>query len=106
MLGDPAATDLAGRRIAEQARARPAHYVAFDLLQDGRGQELLNQPLHQRRRALQRLLASAPAQLVVCPHTDDRQLAETWLADMGIVGSKVLSSKTPQACISPVWWAG
>jgi len=76
----------AGRRIAAQARAQPAHYVAFDLLQDGRGRELLNQPLHQRRRALQRLLASAPAQLVVCPHTGDRQVAESWLTDMGVAG--------------------
>ena len=57
----------AGRRLAEVVRRHPAHLVAFDLLRDGRGVELLDQPLTDRRAKLERLLRGAPAPLAVCP---------------------------------------
>jgi hypothetical protein len=39
----------AGRHLAEVVRDHPAHLVAFDLLRDGRGIEVLDQPLATRR---------------------------------------------------------
>src|SRR5262245_56490470 len=40
---------IAGRALVDEARRHPAHFVAFDLLRDGRGTELLDQPLARRR---------------------------------------------------------
>ena len=68
----------AGRGLAQEALTRPCHFVAFDLLQDARGRELLSLPLATRRRRLERLFAGAPPQLALCPQTDDEALAQTW----------------------------
>lgn len=76
----------AGRRLAEIVRNYPAHLVAFDLLRDGRGVELLGQPLTARRAKLERLLRGAPAQIVLCPQTGDRAVALGWLRDLGVAG--------------------
>ncbi|MFC6022706.1 hypothetical protein ACFP2T_41945, partial [Plantactinospora solaniradicis] len=59
----------AGRRLPEMVRKHPAHLVAFDLLRDGRGVELLDQPLTTRRAKLHRLLRGAPAQIAICPQS-------------------------------------
>jgi ATP-dependent DNA ligase len=83
----------AGRRISAEAAAHPAHFVSFDVLQDARGRELLDQPLQARRRRLQRLLGSAPPQLPLCPHTGDRQLAGTWFDDFAVAGVEGLVVK-------------
>ena len=55
----------AGRRLPEIVRQHPGHFVAFDLLRDGRGVELLDQPLTVRRAKLARqyLGLSAHAEL-------------------------------------------
>jgi ATP-dependent DNA ligase len=50
----------AGRRISQEAAARPAHLVCFDLLQDAGAKQLLDRLLSKRRQRLQQLLASAP----------------------------------------------
>jgi ATP-dependent DNA ligase len=76
----------AGRNLPEVVRKYPAHLVAFDLLRDGRGVELLEQPLAARRRKLQRLLNGAPLELAVCPQTSDRDVALGWLRDLGVAG--------------------
>jgi ATP-dependent DNA ligase len=76
----------AGRRLAEVVRKHPAHLVAFDLLRDGRGVEVLDQPLTARRAKLQRLLRGAPSQIAVCPQTGDRDVAVGWLRDLGVAG--------------------
>jgi ATP-dependent DNA ligase len=76
----------AGRRIAEVASRYPAHLVAFDILRDGRGTELLDQPLSVRRAKLERLLRAAPAQLVICPQTTDHAVAQTWLRELTTAG--------------------
>jgi ATP-dependent DNA ligase len=76
----------AGRRLTDVVRQYPAHFVAFDLLRDGRGVELLDQPLTARRAKLQRLLRRAPAQIVLCPQTDDPHLAHGWLSEFGVAG--------------------
>jgi ATP-dependent DNA ligase len=76
----------AGRRLPEVIRRHPAHLVAFDLLRDGRGVELLDQPLTTRRAKLERLLRGASPQLAICPQTGDRDVALGWLRDLGIAG--------------------
>jgi ATP-dependent DNA ligase len=83
----------AGRGIAQEAAARPAHLVAFDVLQDERGRELVYRPLSTRRRRLERLLASAPPELVLCPQTHDEQLARYWFADWTTTGVEGLVIK-------------
>ncbi|GIE81985.1 hypothetical protein Aph02nite_79350 [Actinoplanes philippinensis] len=76
----------AGRRIAEVAGKYPAHLVAFDILRDGRGTELLDQPLSVRRAKLERMLRAAPPQLVICPQTTDHAVAQGWLQDLAVAG--------------------
>jgi ATP-dependent DNA ligase len=76
----------AGRRLAEVVRQYPAHFVAFDLLRDCRGVELLDQPLTTRRAELERLLRQAPPPLAVCPQTDDPDVAHGWLSELGVAG--------------------
>lgn len=83
----------AGRRLPETVRKHPAHLVAFDLLRDGRGVELLDQPLTTRRPKLQRLLRGAPAQIAICPQTGDRDVAPGWLRDLGVAGVEGLVIK-------------
>jgi ATP-dependent DNA ligase len=60
--------------------------VAFDLLRDGRGAEVLGQPLTTRRAKLERLLRGAPPQIAVCPQTIGREIALGWLRDLGVAG--------------------
>ena len=83
----------AGRRLPEQIRRWPAHYVAFDVLQDGRGRPLLEQPYRTRRRRLQRLLAAAPAAVTLCPQTTDPATAQTWFTDWTPTGVEGLVVK-------------
>ena len=75
-----------GRKLPGIVRQYPAHFVAFDILRDGRGVELLDQPLHTRRAKLHRLLRTAPPPIAVCPQTTDRTVAESWLRDLGDAG--------------------
>jgi ATP-dependent DNA ligase len=76
----------AGRRVAAVAGKHPAHLVAFDLLRDGRGVELLDQPLTLRRAKLERLLRGAPPQIAICPQTHNRAVALGWLEELGVAG--------------------
>jgi ATP-dependent DNA ligase len=83
----------ADRAIAREAAARPAHFVAFDVLQDVRGRELVDRPLSMRRSRLERLLASAPPELVLCPQTHDERLARAWFVELAITGVEGLVVK-------------
>jgi ATP-dependent DNA ligase len=65
----------AASRITMLAEQTPAHYVAFDLLAVD-DETLLDQPLAERRAALERLVTD-PIRLT--PLTDDRDQAEPWL---------------------------
>ncbi len=91
----------AGRGPAREAVQHPAHFVAFDLLQDGRGRELLDQPLARRRQALQRLLRGVSPQLQLCPQTADPVLARTWFTDWAVSGIEGLIIKPAAGLYRP-----
>jgi ATP-dependent DNA ligase len=69
----------AASRVAELAAATPATFFAFDLLREGE-RDLLDTPLRERRRALERLLAGVPAPIRLTPQTERPELAERWLS--------------------------
>jgi len=96
----------AGRRLTDIAGRFPAHLVAFDLLRDGRGVELLEQPLTVRRAKLERLLRATPTQIAVCPQTASRSVAQAWLDDLGVAGVEGVVVKPANGHYrpgSPVW---
>ena len=70
-------------RVQRLARETPACFVVFDLLVDGDGTDLTPRPLRERR---DRLVAFFRARLAkaggfeLSPCTDDRAVAEDWLA--------------------------
>lgn len=70
----------AASRIAKLARETPARFVAFDLLEDGRG-ELAGKPLGLRRRRLEafaKRFLDAPS-FELSPATTSRHKAVEWL---------------------------
>ncbi|WP_331729106.1 ATP-dependent DNA ligase (plasmid) [Streptomyces avidinii] len=71
---------LRGARAERAAREQPAHLITFDLLEVS-GAVLMDQPLHQRRSALENLFASLglAAPWALCPQTPDAATARTWL---------------------------
>jgi ATP-dependent DNA ligase len=82
----------AGRAITGEAAAHPASLVLFDLLHDGT-RPLIDQPLWARRQRLAQLLSGAPPQMLLCPQTDDPDLARAWLRDLPTVGVEGLVIK-------------
>ncbi len=78
----PAAT-----RVAKLSRESPARYLIFDLLLGEDGEALLEQPLAERRAALERFasrhLPSGDAGLRLSPATQDPAQVDAWLAGTG-----------------------
>jgi ATP-dependent DNA ligase len=78
----------AGRRRAwDMAAVEPVHAVLFDILFT-RGEDVRSRPLLERRRLLEELMASVPAQnpLALTPQTDDVGQAREWLGTLPAVG--------------------
>ncbi len=66
-------------RVRKLAAATPAMFMAFDCLASG-GKALADEPLRNRREALEKLLAGeTEAMLLLSPVTDDRSTAMGWL---------------------------
>lgn len=68
----------AASRVNMLAGQTPASLVVFDLLAEG-DEDLRPQPLRERRRRLERLLAHAPAPVYLSPVTQDPAVAQGWL---------------------------
>ena len=68
----------AASRVAKLAAAMPSSFVAFDLLAVD-GQSIMDRPQHERRDALERLLAKAQPPVYLTPMTRDRDVAAEWL---------------------------
>ena len=69
----------AASRVAKLAKETPAAFVAFDLLASN-GRDLRNEPQHERRWLLERLLDKVPPPIHLTPMTHDRRVAAEWLA--------------------------
>jgi len=67
----------AASRVAMLAAETPAAFVAFDCLADG-ADDLRAEPYAERRHRLERLLADAPAGVLLTPATADPELARQW----------------------------
>ncbi|MEL5992272.1 ATP-dependent DNA ligase [Microbacterium phosphatis] len=70
----------AASRVAKLSAETPAMLIAFDLLTVG-DESLLDLPFRERRARLEALLEDAPHPLHLTRATDDRELAEQWLAE-------------------------
>src|SRR5262245_28134601 len=68
----------AASRVAKLAKAAPAAFVAFDLLEIA-GKNLLAEPQEERRAQLERLFQRIRKPLYLTPMTRDRDLAVDWL---------------------------
>ena len=70
----------AASRVAKLAAAMPASFVAFDLLA-ARDRNLMAAPQHERRAALEQLLAEVGPPVYLTPMTLDRNVAARWLQE-------------------------
>ncbi len=79
-------------RMAAQAAAHPASYVAFDLLASGGG-DLRGRPMRTRRAGLEALAERWAPPLQLSPVTADREEARGWAADLRPLGIEGLVAK-------------
>src|SRR5207245_1167848 len=70
----------AASRVNMLAKEQPATYIAFDLLADG-DESLLETPLKDRRKRLEKLLGPKPEAILLSPVTRDREVALGWLKE-------------------------
>lgn len=90
----------AASRVAKLANETPASFVAFDVLAaDGRN--LMSEPQHERRTALEQLLANARAPLHLTPMTRDRMTAARWLAEFEGAGLDGVIAKLDEGSYQP-----
>jgi ATP-dependent DNA ligase len=69
----------AASRVAKLSRETPASFVAFDLLASG-GRDRMTASQHERRALLEKVFAKLKPPLHLTPMTQDRRMAEQWLA--------------------------
>src|SRR3954463_1098509 len=67
----------AASRVDRLAAETPASFIAFDLLRDDED-DLMDAPFHERRAALERVLATAPPPVHLTPITRDAAIAREW----------------------------
>jgi ATP-dependent DNA ligase len=90
----------AASRVAKLAKATPTSFVAFDLLAaDGRS--LMEAPQHERRAALETLLARIAPPLYLTPVTRDHALATEWLDRFEGAGLDGVIAKPEDALYTP-----
>ncbi|MCQ8775069.1 ATP-dependent DNA ligase [Streptomyces telluris] len=92
-----------GPTAERAARQQPAHLIVFDLLELS-GTVLLDQPLYERRAALEDLFAThrLSAPWALCPQTADIETARTWLAPAwGAAGIEGIIIKDPASRYRP-----
>lgn len=72
-------------RVRKLAAETPSVLVAFDLLMDAKGRNLVDRPLSDRRKALEAFHAAQKAsdRLRLSPATTDRSIAQDWLDHLG-----------------------
>jgi ATP-dependent DNA ligase len=74
-------------RVTKLSREHPALFLVFDLLVDDKGRSLVEQPLRERREALERFferyVEGSESLLRLGPKTTERRSAEEWLHSLG-----------------------
>jgi ATP-dependent DNA ligase len=76
----------AASRVAKLATEHPALFIAFDLLVDADGQALVDEPLRERRRRLNRFAAEYLGQstrVKLSPATTNRRTVDRWFRSLG-----------------------
>lgn len=73
----------AASRIKKLSEATPSLFFAFDILVSGRGKSLVNQPLTERREALEAFFAEIrnSKSIRLSPSSLDRTLAQRWMGE-------------------------
>ena len=89
-----------GPAILKAVRENPASYVAFDLIALN-GNDLRSQPLHRRRRQLERIAGKWSPPLELSPATRDRDEAMGWFEDYRVAGIEGLVAKAADGRYSP-----
>src|SRR6266566_298502 len=90
----------AASRVAMLAKANPAAFVAFDLLEFDR-QSLLHVPQQERRVRLEKLFRKIRRPLYLTPMTRDRDLAVDWLKRFEGAGLDGVIAKPAAAAYQP-----
>jgi ATP-dependent DNA ligase len=90
----------AASRVTMLSKQSPAAFVAFDLLAVD-GKDITEQPQHERRDRLERLLARAKAPLYLTPMTRDRAEAADWLKRFEGAGLDGVIAKPDDAAYQP-----
>ena len=90
----------AASRVAKLAVQTPASFVAFDLLAE-HGKSMVERPLHERRAALEALLADARPPLYLTPATQDGGVAARWLREFEGAGLDGVIAKPLDAPYQP-----
>jgi ATP-dependent DNA ligase len=75
----------AASRVQKLAHETPARFIVFDLLLDAAGGRVMDLPLHERRAALEALVAAAgesDARLALSSCTRNRTTAQRWLDNL------------------------
>src|SRR5262249_13166714 len=90
-------------RIRKLSAETPARLILFDILVAPDGTRLVDEPLWQRRKALEDFAASAevPGRLVLSTYTRDRRRALTWLAQSGAGGTDGVVAKRLEGPYEP-----
>jgi ATP-dependent DNA ligase len=81
-------------RIRKLAAETPAQLMLFDCLADASGAGLLQQPLTERRAALEAFHAGETApELLLSPYTEERAAAQSWLSQTGATLDGVVAKR-------------
>jgi ATP-dependent DNA ligase len=90
----------AASRVAKLSKETPASFVAFDLLARG-GLDIMGDPQHARRAALEELMKATVAPLYLTPCTTDRVKAARWLDEFEGAGLDGVIAKPQDGTYQP-----
>jgi ATP-dependent DNA ligase len=87
-------------RVRMLAERTPAHYIAFDALALGEC-DLTREPFRERRRALERILATARPPVHLTPATRDPDVAQRWFEEFEGAGLDGIVAKPLDGVYQP-----
>jgi ATP-dependent DNA ligase len=86
-------------RVARLSKETPANYLVFDLLVDPRGRSLVERPLSDRRKLLERFFERLPpgGDIHLSPADPDRRTAVKWMKELAPSGFDGVIAKRLEA---------